>query len=104
VSNGSGAAETIAENVWVRLIGRGSMIFGAVAIALIGYFAKATLDDIKETAGETLAQLRDLSKQQTAAEVAAAHLETRVDGLDQRVGVVEQRLDAWRFTGAPMRP
>lgn len=55
------SAETVAENVWVRLLARAGMALLALTVPVIGYIWTNALGNIDKAVGATLHQVQQLA-------------------------------------------
>jgi hypothetical protein len=87
------SAEDVAENVWVRMLGRLAMIIAAAMLPLAGFTGKLILDDINGTAKETLEKVDKVADGVLANQRAILLMQGQVSVEAQRNTEQDRRLD-----------
>lgn len=89
--NGNGSVARLAENAVLTLAFRGVVGVLAVVIAVLGVFAKLTLDDVRDNGKSALGKLEAMAGEITASKGRIDLLDYRVTNVETRVGKVEDQ-------------
>lgn len=101
--------QQIADNAWVTIVTRAAMVVATLMLPLAGYTGKLILDDINNTAKDTLDQVKELTAELNSAHDSTLELSGAIAAIhqtdaeqDHRITRNEQNIDALR--GYPRTP